>query len=76
MSKETEELVRAQNQVIGILFEIVKRQQANINLDEEYFGIVAKQSVTKQDKSRLDEILRERVKNAELVGRLLKQLEA
>jgi hypothetical protein len=35
-----DELIAAQNQVIGILFEIIKRLQANNDLDEEYFQII------------------------------------
>jgi len=38
---EKDRLVEAQKQVIGILFEVIKRLQANNDLDEEYFQIVA-----------------------------------
>ena len=67
-----DELIKAQKQVIGILFEVIKRLQENNDLDEEYF-----QLITKEDKNekRLDEILSERNENAKIVSRLLKQLE-
>ena len=35
--KNKDELIEAQKQVIGILFEIIKRLQANNDLDDEYF---------------------------------------
>ncbi len=67
-----DELIDAQKQVIGILFEVIKRLEANNNLDEEYFQII-----TKEDKNnvRIKEILDERTENAKIVGRLLEQLE-
>ncbi len=75
MSHDTnkDELIEAQKQVIGILFEVIKRLQANNDLDEEYFQIIA----SKKPKSStiIDEIMKERKENAEIVGRLLKQLE-
>ena len=70
-----DELIKAQQQVIGILFEVIKRLQANNDLDEEYFQIISIDNKTKQNKLRLDEILRERTENAKIVGRLLKKLE-
>ena len=70
---EKDKLVEAQKQVIGILFEVVKRLQANNDLDEEYFQIVA--SKKNQNKKRLDEILSERQENSKIVSKLLKQLE-
>jgi hypothetical protein len=70
---EKDRLVEAQKQVIGILFEVVKRLQANNDLDEEYFQIVA--SKKNQNKKRLDEILSERQENSKIVSKLLKQLE-
>ena len=75
MSNDTDkdELIEAQKQVIGILFEVVKRLQANNDLDEEYFQIIS--STNKKSKSRIDEILKERKINAEIVNKLLKQLE-
>ena len=72
--KNKDELIQAQNQVIGILFEIIKRLQSNNDLDEEYFQIIeSKKSATK--KKRLEKILTERKENAKIVNRLLKQLE-
>ncbi len=70
---EKDGLVEAQKQVIGILFEVIKRLQANNDLDEEYFQIVASKKT--QSKKRLDEILSERQENTKIVSKLLKQLE-
>jgi len=70
--KSKDELIDAQKQVIGILFEVVKRLQSNNDLDEEYFQIVAKDN---KNETRLKEILNERTENAKIVGRLLEQLE-
>ncbi|KFM16288.1 hypothetical protein AAA799B03_01199 [Marine Group I thaumarchaeote SCGC AAA799-B03] len=69
---EKDELIDAQKQVIGILFEVIKRLQANSDLDEEYFEIITKEE---KDESRLNEILTQRKENAKIVGRLLEQLE-
>ena len=70
-----DELIKAQNQVIGILFEVIKRLQANNDLDEEYFQIVAKDKKTKQNEERLENIMKERNENAKIVGRLLEKLD-
>ena len=70
-----DELIHAQNQVIGILFEVIKRLQANNDLDEEYFQIVSKDKKTKQNEERLENILKERNENAKIVGRLLEKLD-
>lgn len=70
-----DELIEAQKQVIGILFEVIKRLQANNDLDEEYFELVSDESKRESNKNRLDEILEEREENAKIVGRLLEQLE-
>ncbi len=67
-----DELIDAQKQVIGILFEVIKRLQANNDLDEEYFLIIVKD---KKDDISIKEILDERTENAKIVGRLLEQLE-
>ena len=75
MAEDSEELIRAQNQVIGILFEVVKRLQANNDLDEEYLQIIAAETKSEKDMQRLDDVLRERKENAEVAGRLLGQLE-
>ena len=74
MSDEKDELIQAQKQVIGILFEVIKRLQNNNDLDEEYFQIVASNK-TSQKKDRLDEILKERQENSKIASRLLSQLE-
>jgi len=72
MSERTkDELIEAQKQVIGILFEVVKRLQTNNDLDEEYFQIINE----KGKGNRIDEIQIEREENAKIVGRLLEQLE-
>ena len=70
--RSKDELIDAQKQVIGILFEVIKRLQENSNLDQEYFQIVTKDQ---KDETRLDEIIKERTENAKIVGRLLEQLE-
>lgn len=71
--KNKDELIEAQKQIIGILFEIIKRLQANNDLDEEYFQIIVSKD-NKKDQ-RITELLEERKTNAEIVGKLLKQLE-
>ena len=76
MSENTDELIKAQNELIGILFEIIKRLQSNNDLDTEYFQIIGKETRTKNENSRLDEITKERTDNAEIVSRLLKQIES
>ncbi len=70
--RSKDELIDAQKQIIGILFEVIKRLQANNDLDDEYFQIIAKD---KKNETRLKEILDERTENAKIVGRLLEQLE-
>jgi hypothetical protein len=73
--RSKDELIEAQKEVIGILFEIVKRLQANNDLDEEYFRLVANMKKTEITQKRLDQILYERKENGEIVNRLLKKLE-
>jgi hypothetical protein len=70
-----DELIKAQNQIIGILFEVIKRLQANNDLDEEYFQIISKDKKTKQNEERLENIIKERNENAKIVGRLLEKLD-
>ncbi len=70
--KSKDELIDAQKQIIGILFEVIKRLQANNDLDDEYFLMIAKDN---KNETRLKEILNERTENAKIVGRLLEQLE-
>ena len=67
-----DELIKAQQEIIGILFEVIKRLQENNDLDEEYFQIIKQEN---KDEKRLKEIMDERASNSEIVGRLLKQLE-
>jgi len=71
--KDKDELIDAQKQIIGILFEVIKRLQANNDLDEEYFQIISSNDKVKIQ--RVDEILNKRKENAMIVGRLLKRLE-
>ena len=73
--KSKDELIEAQKQVIGILFEVIKRLQTNNDLDEEYFHIVSDENKSNKNEKRLKEILNERNENAKIVGRLLSQLE-
>jgi hypothetical protein len=70
--KSKDELIEAQKEVIGILFEVIKRLQENNDLDEEYFEIITKDS---KNETRLQEISNEREENAKIVGRLLEKLE-
>lgn len=73
--QEKDELIRAQNELIGVLFEIIKRLQANNTLDEEYFQIIASDNVRDTDKKRLDEILEQRTENGKIVAKLLEKLQ-
>jgi len=70
-----DELIEAQKEVIGILFEIIKRFQTNSDLDEEYFQLISNESKRDTNKKRLDEILKEREENGKIVTRLLAKLE-
>ncbi len=72
VERSKDELIDAQKQVIGILFEVVKRLQANNDLDEEYFKLILNEE---KNESRLKKIMDEREINSEIVGRLLEQLE-
>ena len=76
MSENQDELIKAQNELIGVLFEIIKRLQSNNDLDTEYFEIIGKDSRTENENLRLNEITKERKDNAEDVSRLLKQIES
>ena len=76
MSENNDELIKAQNELIGILFEIIKRLQSNNDLDAEYFEIISKELRSKSEDLRLNEITKEREENAEIVSRLLKQIES
>jgi hypothetical protein len=69
---EKDKLIDAQKQVIGILFEVIKRLQANKDLDEEYFQMLSNGN---KNEIRIKEISSERDENAKIVSRLLEQLE-
>jgi len=73
--RSKDELIEAQKEVIGILFEIIKRLQANNDLDEEYFRLITNMKQKEINQKRLDEILHERKENGDIVNRLLKKLE-
>jgi len=76
MSEQSkDELIKAQNEVIGVLFEIIKRLQTNSDLDEEYFQIVSNEKKRSVNKTKLKKILEERNENGKIVTRLLKKLE-
>ncbi len=76
MSEQSkDELIKAQNEVIGVLFEIVKRLQSNSDLDEEYFQILSNEKKRSVNKTRLEKIIKERNENGKIVTRLLKKLE-
>ena len=77
MSENKDELIKAQNEVIGILFEVVKRMQTNIDLQDEGVGIIIKSSEEdlENNKKRLDEITKKRNENSEVISRLLKKLD-
>ena len=68
-------MIRAQNELIGVLFEIIKRLQANNTLDEEYFQIVSSEPQRDVDKKRLEKILEERQENSRVVAKLLEKLQ-
>ena len=69
---EKDQLIDAQKQVIGILFEVIKRLQTNNDLDEEYFKIMQKDD---KNNKRIQDIINEREENSKIIGRLLVQLE-
>ena len=78
MSEDKDGLIKAQNEVIGILFEIVKRLQANIDLQEEGVQIIIKSkddSNLEDKKKRLNEITEQRKQNSEGISKLLKKLD-
>ena len=76
MSENKDDLIKAQNELIGVLFEIIKRLQSNNDLDTEYFQIIGKEKKTETENMRLEEITKGRKDNAEVVSRLLKQIES
>ena len=77
MSENKDELIKAQNEVIGILFEVVKRMQTNIDLQDEGVRIIIKSSENdlENNKKRLDEITKQRNENSKVISRLLKKLD-
>ena len=74
MSEEKDELIKAQNEVIGVLFEIIKRFQKNNDLTDEYLKLSIKEKV-ESDNERLEAITKERDENANIIARLLEKLE-
>ena len=78
MAEDKDGLIKAQNEVIGILFEVIKKLQNNIDLQEEgvHLIIESKDGNLEDSKSRLDEITEERNKNSEIISRLLKKLDS
>ncbi len=75
MSGEKDELIKAQNEVIRVLFEIIKRFQSNNDLTDEYLKLSIKEKV-ESDNDRLKTITKERDENAKIIARLLEKLEA
>jgi len=76
--EEKDELIKAQNEVIGILFEVIKKLQENIDLQEEgvHLIIKSKDNNLEENKVRLDKITEERNSNSEIISRLLKKLDS
>ena len=74
MSEEKDELIKAQNEVIGVLFEIIKRFQTNNDLTDEYLKLSIKEKV-ESNNERLEAITKERDENAKIIARLLEKLE-
>ena len=75
MSEEKDELIKAQNEVIGVLFEIIKLFQSSNDLTDEYLKLSIKEKV-ESDNERLKTITKERDENAKIIARLLEKLEA
>lgn len=74
VSSDKDDLIRAQNELTGVLFEIIKRLQANNALDEEYFQLMTSEK-TDIIQKRLDEILSQRTDNSKTVAKLLEKLD-
>jgi len=74
LTDEKDELIKAQNEVIGVLFEIIKRFQTNNDLTDEYLKLSIKEKV-ESDNKRLETITKERNENAKIIARLLEKLE-
>jgi hypothetical protein len=73
--RSKDELIKAQKEIIGILFEIIKRFQANNELDEEYFQLISNVKKREVNKKRLEDISKKREENGKIVTRLLEKLE-
>ena len=78
MSENKDELLKAQNEVIGILFEVIKKFQKNIDLQDEGVQLIikSKDENLEENRHRLDEITKERNTNSEIISRLLKKLDS
>jgi hypothetical protein len=76
--EDKDELIKAQNEVIGILFEVIKKLQENIDLQEEGVQLIikSKDDNLEENKVRLDKITKERNSNSDIISRLLKKLES
>ncbi len=58
--RSKDELIKAQKEIIGILFEIIKRFQSNNELDEEYFQLISNVKKREVNKKRLEDISKKR----------------
>ena len=76
--EDKDELIKAQNEVIGILFEVIKKLQENIDLQEEGVQLIikSKDDSLEENKVRLDKITKERNSNSDIISRLLKKLDS
>ena len=76
--EDKDELIKAQNEVIGILFEVIKKLQENIDLQEEGVQLIikSKDDNLEENKVRLDKITKERNNNSDIISRLLKKLDS
>ena len=76
--EDKDELIKAQNEVIGILFEVIKKLQENIDLQEEGVQLIikSKDDNLEENNVRLDEITKERNSNSDIISRLLKKLDS
>ena len=76
--EDKDELIKAQNEVIGILFEVIKKLQENIDLQEEGVQLIikSKDDNLEENKVRLDAITKERNSNSDIISRLLKKLDS
>jgi len=76
--EDKDELIKAQNEVIGILFEVIKKLQENIDLQEEGVQLIikSKDGDLEENKAILDKITEKRNSNSEIISRLLKKLDS